>query len=99
MTSPRIAERTLEREDAGGERRSGRYREKDRRADAMPHVPHHTPVAGMPVRSILRGAVISFHCDKARLTAPFGSRGTNCPWPCSVLISFSTIATLPRVKV
>ena len=30
---------------------------------------HHTPVAGMPLRSTLRGAVISFHVESARFTA------------------------------
>ena len=38
-----------------------------------------TPVAGMPVRCTWRGAVISFHCDSARLTGFLASRGTN--WP------------------
>ena len=42
---------------------------------------HQTPVAGMPARSILRGAVISFQVERARLTGFFASRPTNSPWP------------------
>jgi hypothetical protein len=43
----------------------------------------------MPLRSILRGAVISFHVDSARLGAGLGLRATNAPWPGLVLISVS----------
>ena len=59
----------------------------------------HTPVAGMPVRCTARGAVISFQVERARLTAPRGSRATNWPCPGRVLISLSTMATSPRVSV
>ena len=34
--------------------------------------PRSYPVAGMPVRSTLRGATISFQVDSARLTGGFG---------------------------
>lgn len=43
---------------------------------------HQTPLAGMPVRSTLRGAVSSFQVLSALLTAWKGSRDTNSPWPC-----------------
>ena len=39
----------------------------------------HTPLAGMPERSTLRGAVISFQVDSALETAVTGSRLTNSP--------------------
>ena len=50
----------------------------------------------MPVRSTLRGAVISFQVDSALLTAAKGSRLTNSPWPSRVFTVDSSMATTPR---
>ena len=61
---------------------------------------HQTPVAGMPLRSTLRGAVISFQVDSARLTACMRlARRRTCRGRARVLTLPSSIATSPRVSV
>src|SRR5690606_9414785 len=59
---------------------------------------HQTPVAGIPDRSTLRGATISFHWLSARFTGFLASRATNLPCPGSAFTSFSTMETLPRLR-
>ena len=94
------SERAGERRAAAGAGRAGAgfVRSPGRPADvAVVSSPsHQTPLAGMPLRSTLRGAVRSFQVDSALVTAGNGSRATNLPWPSRVLTVASSIATSPR---